>query len=182
MNSGWALRAADAGPLTVVLVALAPLVLALVVHNWPGRQRSAVVDDRIAAPSLASGRNDLAVSLPEVHARMTAAAGRMVLLEHFLPRLAMPGGGDGNFVFRDKFEFVYGGYERGSRIFEHCTVDMDDLLYRVFRDRAWTRTYLSLIGQDLSEQDHAARLAKGQLALLEKADPCWAERLRAGRN
>lgn len=182
MNSGWALRAADAGPLTIVLVALVALVGALVIHNWPGRKRSAVVDDRTAAPLPAAARNDLSVSLPEVHSRMLAAARCMELPEHLLPRLAMPGGEDGDYVFRDKFDFVYCGFERGTQIFEHCTVDVDDLLYRVFRDRAWTRTYVSLIGQDLSEQDHAARLAEGQLALLEQADPRWAERLRAERN
>jgi hypothetical protein len=182
LNSGWALRAADAGPHEVVLVALAALVLALVIHNWPGRKRSAVVDDRIAAPLLAAQRNDLAVSLPEVQSRMLDAARRMELPEHHLPRLAMPGGEDGDYVFRDKFDFVYCGFERGTRIFEHCTVDVDDLLYRVFRDRAWTRTYIGLIGQGLSPEDHAARLAEGQLALLQRADPRWAERLQAERN
>lgn len=181
LNSGWALRAADAGPLTVVLVALAALVLALVIHNWPGRRRTPVTDDRTAAPSQTTARNDLPVSLPEVRARMIAAAGRMGLPEHLLPRLAMPGGGDGDFVFRDGADYVYCTHERATRIAEHRTGDLDDLLYRVFRDRAWTRTYLSLIGQELSEEEHAARLAEGQLALLEKADARWAERLRAER-
>jgi hypothetical protein len=182
LNSGWALRAADAGPLTVVLVALAALVLALAIHNWPGRKRRPPVDDRTAAPLPVTGRNDLAVSLPDLHAQMLAAARRMELPEHLLPRIAMPGGGEGDFIYRDGADFVYCSLERGSRISEHRTAEVDELLYRVFKDRAWTRTYVGLIGQDLSPEDHAARLAEGQLALLERADPRWAERLRVERN
>jgi hypothetical protein len=182
LNSGWALRAADAGPLTVVLVALVALVGALVIHNWPGRRRRPPVDDRTVAPSQTAVGKDLSVSLPEVHARMIETARRMELPEHLLPRIATPGGGEGDFVYRDDADYVYCALERGSRISEHRATEVDDLLYRVFKDRAWTRTYVSLIGQDLSEQDHAARLAEGQLALLGKADPRWAERLRAERN
>lgn len=182
MNSGWALRAADAGPLTIVLVALVALVGALVIHNWLGRRRSAAVDDRTVAPLQTATATDISVSLPEVQARMMAAAVRMGLPEHLLPRIAMPGGGEGDFVYRDGADYVYCALERGSRISEHRTAEVDELLYRVFKDRAWTRTYVNLIGQELSEEEHAARLAEGQLALLEQADPRWAERLRAERN
>lgn len=181
MNSGWAASVAGFGPLEVALAALVALVGALVIHNWPGRKRSPPVDDRIAAPLPATGRSDFDVSLPEVRSAMLAAASRMGLPEHLLPRIAAPSGGEGDFVYRDGADYVYCALERGSPISEHRTTDLDDLLYRVFRDRAWTRTYVGLIGQDLSEKDHAARLAEGQLALLEQADPRWAERLRAER-
>lgn len=162
---GWALNAADAGPLTVVLVALVALVGALIIHAFSRRG------------TMPSG----SARLPGVRQAMTDAARRMDLPERLLPALALPSSREGDFIFRQGNEYVYASYERGSCMSEYRTTDLDDLLYRVFKDRAWTRTYMDLMRQDLSPEDHAARLAEGQLALLEKADPRWAARLRAGK-
>ncbi len=108
------------------------------------------------------------------------AARRMDLPERLLPALSLPTSREGDFIYRQGNDYVYASFERGTCMSEHRTHDLDDLLYRVFKDRAWTRTYMDLMRQDLSPEDHAARLAEGQLALLEKAEPRWAARLRAG--
>jgi len=162
--NGWAASAAGFGPLEVALAALVALVGALIIHNWPGRKRTLPGSAR----------------LPGVRQAMTDAARRMDLPERLLPALALPSSREGDFIYRQGNEYVYASFERGSCLSEHRTTDLDDLLYRVFKDRAWTRTYMDLIGQDLPPEDHAARLTEGQLALLEKADPRWAARLRAG--
>ncbi len=162
---GWALNAADAGPLSVLVVALVALVGALLIHNLSRRNQ---------APN-GSAR------LPGVRQTMIAAARRMDLPEHLLPALALPSSREGDFVYRQANQYVYCSFERGTQIFEHRTANVDDLLYRVFKDRAWTRTYVGLIGQDVPQEEHAARLAAGQEALLELADPRWAQRLRAER-
>lgn len=162
--NGWAASAAGFGPLEVALAALVALVGALIIHNWPGRKRTPPGSAR----------------LPGVRQAMTEAARRMDLPERLLPALALPASREGDFIYRQGNEYVYASFERGTCMSEHRTHDLDDLLYRVFKDRAWTRNYMDLMGQDLSPEDHAARLAEGQLALLEKADPRWAARLRAG--
>jgi hypothetical protein len=164
--SGWGLHAMDAGPFTYVLVALAAMVGALLIHTLSRRDEGPTGSAR----------------LPGVRQAMTEAAQRMDLPEHLLPALGLPSAREGDFVYRRGNEYVYASFERGTRMSEHRTENVDDLLYRVFRDRAWTRSYMALIGQDLTPQDHAARLAEGQLALLEKADPRWAERLRGERS
>lgn len=183
MRSSWAASVAGFGPLEIALAALVALIGALVIHNWPGRHRKRM---EALEKSVSAGQaNPVAVSdagLEQAGAVIRAAAARMGLPEHLLPRMAAPSGSEGDFVYRDGADFVYCSLERGSRISEHRTTDIDELLYRIFRDRAWTRAYISLIGQDIPEQEHAARLAAGQLALLEKADPRWAERLRSERD
>jgi len=163
--NGWAMNAAGFGPLAMVLAALVALVGALLIHNFSGPDLTPTGSAR----------------LPGVRRAMEDAARRMDLPERLLPALGLPTSREGDFVFRQGHDYVYACYERGSRISEHRTEDLDDLLYHVFRDRAWTRTYMSLIGQDLSPEDHAAKLAQGQEDLLERAEPRWAARLRAER-
>jgi hypothetical protein len=169
MRGSWAMSAADFGPWTVALVALVALVGALLIHNFSRRPKR-------LPPTAAGGHADL----PELRAAMRAAASRMDLPERLLPAIARPTGADGDFIYRDGSGYVYCSIERGTPLFEHRSADPEDLLYRVFRDRAWTRTYMDLIGQDLSPQEHAARLSKGQEALLAKAQPRWAERFAEG--
>jgi hypothetical protein len=177
--NGRVMSVAGFGPLEVALVALVALVGALVIHNWPGRHRKRMEAlAQSASPQVANPARASDGELDAVRSAMLAAAQQMGLPERLLPGFGSPSGGDGDFVYRDGAEYVYCAFERGARLSELRTADIDDLLYRVFRDRAWTRTYTSLIGQDLSEQDHAARLAEGQLALLQRGDPRWAQRLR----
>ena len=174
--SGWAASAAGFGPLEVALAALVALVGALLIHNLGrGRRGLPVSDDRVMPPASAPvGETDL----PELRAAMHDAARRMDLPERLLPRLALPAGNEGDFVYREAATYVYCALERGTRIAEYRSDALDELLYRVFKDRAWTRTYVGLIGQELSPQEHDTRLRAGQLELLGKADPAWADRLR----
>jgi Immunity protein 63 len=174
--SAWAASAAGFGPLEIALAALVALVGALLIHNL-GRGRGAspsLEGYNTQAPAPAVGT----VKLPQVGLAMRAAAALMDLPDHLLPALSLPTGGEGDFVYGEGGGYVYASYERGTALFEHRTADLDDLLYRVLKDRAWTRTYLDLMGQDLSPEDHAARLAAGQIALLARAHPGWAERAR----
>lgn len=172
MNAS-ALHAAGVGPLGFVLVALVATVGALAIH-FLMRGRSSRVP---AEPARAVEVRPEPIDLPEVREAMLAAAARMGIPERVLPRIASPGGADGEYIDRAGSAYVYSGFERGAKMFEHRTVDLDGLLYLVLRDRAWMQAYLALIGQELAPEEHARRLAEGQEALLARADTRWAERL-----
>lgn len=161
------MHAAGFGPLAYLGAALAAIVFAFIVHAFSRRK--------------APARGDRA-ALRQVVAAMHEVAGRIGIPGHVLPGLSEQA--DGAFIEAGPDGgFVYVTTEKASRMSQEHAADADELLYLVFRDRAWMHSYMALMGQDLSPEVHAARLAEGQLDLLGKADPQWAERLlreRAG--
>ncbi len=179
--TAWALNSAGFGPVTFVLVALVATIAALLIHNRAGRKSAGGQIVSETSSNAETDTNDLAAELPELRARMLEISERMGIPERVLPKIAIPTGADGDFLFRDKFDFVYRSFERGALIAEHSAADPDELFYHVFRDRAWMRAYQGLVGLDLTPDDHAARLAQGQESLLGMADPDWAERARRER-
>lgn len=68
------------------------------------------------------------------------------------------------------YEYVYS--ERGNEIFRDLAFDLDDLLYRVFKDVTYEMT---VKGNDQTEQ------LKRQLELLTQLRPLWAERKKQER-
>ena len=177
---GFALHAAGFGPLTVLLVAVVATAGALLIHATFGARRGGVSPElgRVAMNADDLIRAD--IDLPEVRAAMLDFAARMGIPEPVLPRLAIPGGDDGEYILREGSAYLYCGYERGTQMFEYRTAVLDDLLYWVFRDRSWMQAYTSLIGKQLDSEEHARQLADRQVALLASARPEWAERLQEG--
>lgn len=115
-------------------------------------------------------------ALRQAQAAMREAAARIGIPAHVLPGLSEQP--EGAFIENGpNGGFVYVTTERATRMSEERAADVDELLYLVFRDRAWMQAYTGLTGQDLSPEAHAAQLAEGQLELLRKGDPRWAERL-----
>jgi hypothetical protein len=170
MNSAWGAVAAGWGQGALIIAALVAVVGALLIHNLGRRGGSGVAR---AQPGRGTAADTGLIALGE---RMKDAARRMGIPERVLPRIAVPDAREGDFVFREGSDYVYCGFERGTQMFEHRASESDDLLYRVFCDRAWMHVYFGLKGQDLSPQEQTARLAAGQVELLGKADPRWAER------
>lgn len=164
--SGFALNAAGWGPGAVALAALVALVGALAIHALGRRRTRAVAAD----PGARALLRELARALP-------GAAARMDVPQRLLPRISPPTPVDGDYLFAEGAELVYATVERGTRMSEHRAASVDDMLYRVLRDRAWMQTYLRLMEQNLSPADHAAQLREGQRALLHRGNPAWADRL-----
>lgn len=168
--SGWALNAADVGPIGAMLVALAALVGALAVHFLFGRGRPAMRP--APRPEEQAFWEDA-----EVAARLREVAARMGLPERVLPRPCPPASDDGDFVWRDGGQFRYRSLERGAPVADHASASLDDVLYHVFRDRSRMHAYLATIGTD--EATREARIVAQQRAMLAAADPAWAERFDA---
>lgn len=169
--SGWALNAADVGPLGAVLVALAALVGALTIHFLMRRFKR-------ARETPGTPRYDENVSVEDagLAATLRDLAGRMGLPERVLPRAYAPNG-DGDFVWRDGDGWRYQSIERGGPVADH-TGTQDEVLFAVFRDRTRMHAYLATIGMD--EPAREAEIVKRQREMLAAGNPVWAERLRAG--
>jgi hypothetical protein len=171
MNA-WALSAADVGPVGFVLVALTALAGALVIHGLTRRRGAGGVPPAkartpVAAPS--SAPEDV-----EIAGRLREVAERMGLPERVLPRACAPDG-DGDFVWRDGARYRYQSHERGGPVADHADASLDEILYRVFRDRSWTHAYVASIGSDQASRE--ARIAEQQRAMLAAANPAWAARI-----
>lgn len=108
-------------------------------------------------------------------------AARADFPERVLPKADLPDGGDGNFVFRDKFGYVYATWEGGRQTDEQTSAVADQLLYWVFRDRAWMHSYIETMGADLPEPDRMRKVEGEQERLLGMIDPKWAAQLRHDR-
>ena len=106
----------------------------------------------------------------QIGARMREMAMRAGIDDATLPSVSTPGAADGDYIFLDKFDYVYVRMVGGKTLFEHCSVIADELLYRVFVDRsaALAREVVGASGS------HPGEIARMQEAILARIDPRWA--------
>lgn len=110
---------------------------------------------------------------PEIAERMRAIAGRVGIPDHVLPTLAPPFGNEGEFVFRDRFDYIYTAREHGTALFEHAVAAVDQLLYLVFKDKAWMMASGYIGGSGAPIEQDPVRIAEKQRAILAGIDPRW---------
>lgn len=111
--------------------------------------------------------------IPTIGTRMHAIADRIGVPATALPALMPPDGSDGDFVFRDKFEYIYLGIDRGQPCFEHVTAVADELLYLIFRDRAYALAANRVAERQVGAEGHVAELLREQQAIIAGIDPRW---------
>jgi hypothetical protein len=113
------------------------------------------------------------LSLAELGDRMYAIADRAGIERHGLPHVGPIEGGDGVFLDRDKFDYIFMGIERGQPMFDHRSVVADEILYLVFRDRAWAIGANYLAHNRASPEHYAELLKDKQQEALARIDPRW---------
>lgn len=111
--------------------------------------------------------------IPAIGARMHAIADRIGVPGTALPALMPPDGSDGDFVFRDKFEYIYLGIDRGQPCFERVTAVADELLYLIFRDRAYALAANRVAERRVGAEGYVAELVREQQAIIAGIDPQW---------
>jgi hypothetical protein len=111
------------------------------------------------------------LSLVALQAVLAEKAGKGGIDPALLPTFGLPVGGEGEFVFEDKFDFLYVGLERGQPLFEHASVVADRLCYYVLRDRAFALAANRIAGTPT--ELYTARLRDEQQAILATIDPRW---------
>lgn len=108
----------------------------------------------------------------EIHDRIADLAARAGIDRASLPRFSPPDGSDGEFIFLDKFDYIYAGIESGRVTFEHPTVVVDYLCYVFLRARAPSLA-AERLGSEAQEEGAEQRLATIQQEILAAIDPRW---------
>lgn len=130
--------------------------------------------------------DDPSLSHAELGELMYAIADRAGVPRRVLPAIGPIAGGEGEAIDRDKFDYIYIGLERGQPMFDLRTVVADQLMYWVFRDRAWALASNRLAnarqaGERFPDHEYAGRLAEEQRAILAEIDPKWARQFDSER-
>jgi hypothetical protein len=113
------------------------------------------------------------LSLAELGERMYAIADRAGIDRELLPHVGPIEGGEGAFLDRDKFDYIYIALERGQPMFDHRSVIADELLYLVFRDRAYAIGANYLAHNRASPEHYTELLKDKQQEALAGIDPRW---------
>jgi hypothetical protein len=164
------------------------LAFLFAVQRGRNRRRAAEAAAREPAPSAAPSQPSAAsepggdlpdwnkadnprLSLAALHEMMAGKARKGGIDPALLPTFGPPGGDAGEFVFEDKFEFIYLGLERGQPLFEHAAVVADRMCYYVLSARARVLAADRVAGPPADEYE--TRLAAEQQAILASIDPRW---------
>jgi hypothetical protein len=110
----------------------------------------------------------------QISALMREKAARAGIDPEALPHLSMPGNEDGEYLFLDKFDYLYVGIMGGKPQFEHATVIADRLLYYVFVDRAAVLAMQGIGSDRLGDPGVQEEIRLRQKAILARIDPRWA--------
>lgn len=121
------------------------------------------------------------LTLPELYARIVQIADRHGFSRDRLPECGSPRDGEGGFVDRDKFDYLYGYCEPGRLTTTYAAAVCDELCYRVFYDLAY--------GDAMRLREQAPRAGVADLVqirealyrILSQIDPRWAAQARSER-
>lgn len=103
---------------------------------------------------------------PQLAHLLRDMASRHGIDPELLPSFSPPFAGDGDYVFREKFDYNYVRMKDGKALFEHSSAVADQLLYDVFAELSRSCARSSDSGTEASRQDRAEFLAA--------IDPRWA--------
>lgn len=114
------------------------------------------------------------LSLADISELMRGIAARAGIEERWLPEIGPTADDWGNFIDRDKFDYIYFELERGGVVFDLRTVVADQLMYWVFRDRAYAEASNWLAHNPTTPDRYNRPLADKQQEILAGIDPRWA--------
>lgn len=146
--------------------------------------RAVPVEDFVVDPEDHGGLPDWSradnppLSLPELAELMHAAAELAGIAPARLPGIGPIAGGEGEFIDRDKFDYIYLGVERGQPMFDRRSAIADQLLYWIFVDQALMLASNRIAeqkraGRSIPDSDYVGALANEQQAILGDIDPAW---------
>ena len=164
-----------------------PWLLACAIGAWLGRRgyrRQPVADWRNAAPLQAfptagdlpdwHNADNPKLTLGALDAQIRSVAAQHGFAAERLPDCHSPSQGEGTFIDLEKFDYIYGYFERGQLSWSHPSVIADEICYRVFYDLAFAdATAMRALAPDPALA-YLTQVRRDHEAILARIDPRWA--------
>ena len=161
-----------------------PWILAGILGRWLGRRGSAasVRPSMPTARSVASDNDlpdwhhadDPRLNLAQLNAHIRDMARCLGFAAERLPECGSPRNGEGQFIDVEKFDYVYGYFERGQLSNSHRSAVANEICYRVFYDLAFADAMNWRSRNPDPALPFLAQLHRELDAILRRIDPRWA--------
>ena len=127
------------------------------------------------------------LTLVQLDAQSQAMALRFGFAAQRLPECRGPRDGEGPFIGVEKFDYLYGFYERGQLSVSHLSANADEICYRIFYDLAIADAMNLRSKNPDPTLNYLVQVHNELDAILYRIDPRWAaqaahERALRGRN
>lgn len=114
------------------------------------------------------------LTLAQLDARIRDLAARHGFAAPLLPELHVPSSGEGPFIDVEKFDYVYGFYERGHLSSSFPSAIADEICYRVFYDLAFGKAMTVRSNGPDPALPYLVQVHLELDAILHRIDPRWA--------
>lgn len=167
-----------------VIAFTVPWIVACLVGRWLGRRNrgTSATPPSGAVPSGASTGNlpdwsradNPQLSLVQLDAQIRTLAERHGFASRQLPECGSPSEGEGAFIDLEKFDYVYGYYERGQLSARYPSAVADQICYRVFYDLAFADAMNLRSKNPDPALPYLVQVHRELDAILLRIDPHWA--------
>lgn len=114
------------------------------------------------------------LSVAQLDARIRAIAERHGYAAERLPQTNSLAGGDGRFIARDKFDYIYGEFQRSQIIGQYLASVADEICYKVFAGLAYEDAIELRAAAPLPDVPFVVQVRSDLDKALAAIDPRWA--------
>lgn len=168
-----------------VIAFTVPWLVACVIGGVIGRKRrggSTSLPPRAVASKVPTGNlpdwrqaDNPQLTLAQLDAKIRSMAERHGFASKLLPELHSPSAGEGSFIDLEKFDYVYGFYERGQLSSSYPSAIAEQICYRVLYDLAFADAMNLRAVKPDPALPYLMQVHRDLDAILRRIDPRWAE-------
>ena len=114
------------------------------------------------------------LTLAQLDAKIRGLAARHGFAAPLLPELLAPSADEGAFIDVEKFDYIYGFYERGHISSSYPSAIADQICYRVFYDLAFSAAMTLRSDDPDPALPYLVQVHRELHAILHRIDPRWA--------
>lgn len=167
-----------------VIAFTVPWIVACLLGGWLGRRRrvaSAIASTRPVRSGASTGNlpewshaDSPRLTLVQLDAQIRVLAERHGFAFKRLPECHSPSDGEGTFIDVEKFDYIYGFYERGQLSSSYPAAIAEQIFYRVFYDLAFADAMNLRSKNPDPALPYLVQVHRELDAILHRIDPRWA--------